>query len=313
MVNIIQKFIPESQTNQRPGGKMNPEYITVHNTANTNKGADAEMHSRYLLNGAGGRTVGWHFTVDDKEVYQHLPLNEHGWHAGDGGNGTGNRKSIGIEICENEDGDFGKAVSNAVWLIQQLMNEHTISIEKVVTHKHWSGKNCPRRLLDQWTGFKKRLDNSKENTYVPPKQEVKSDKVTTYKGDSIVDYLNSIGKNSSFKARKKYAADYGIKNYKGTAAQNIELLNKMRKGKPASKPKPTYIGKRVESIHNGQLRFYNKASWSDAHVAGYLKKGYGFPTIVSKVKVGKGYQYKVKNSKGATYYVTASSKYIKVE
>src|SRR5699024_3932483 len=74
-----------------------------------------------------------------------------------------------------------------------------------------------------------------------------------------------------------------------------------------------YKGKRVESIHNGNLRFYSRPSWSDSALAGTMPKGYGFPTIVSKVKVGKSYQYKVKNSKGKIYYVTANSKYVKVK
>lgn len=159
-MKIIKSFIQEGQTNQRPGHPMQPRYITIHNTANTNEGADAEMHARYLHNGASGRVVSWHFTVDDRQIYQHIPLNENGWHAGDGGEGTGNRESIGIEICENSDGAFGKAVAHAVWLIKKLMTEHDIGIENVVPHQYWSGKNCPRRLLDQWTGFKKRIENS---------------------------------------------------------------------------------------------------------------------------------------------------------
>src|SRR5699024_7524666 len=48
---------------------------------------------------------------------------------------------------------------------------------------------------------------------------------------SIVDYLNSQGKDSSFSARKKLANQYGIKNYTGTAKQNTDLLNAMRSGK----------------------------------------------------------------------------------
>ena len=51
-----------------------------------------------------------------------------------------------------------------------------------------------------------------------------------YTGSSIVDYLKSIGKDSSFAARKQYAAQYGIANYSGTAAQNTQLLNLMRGG-----------------------------------------------------------------------------------
>lgn len=49
-----------------------------------------------------------------------------------------------------------------------------------------------------------------------------------YNGNSIVDYLKSIGKDSSYAARKQYAAQYGISNYSGTASQNLALLNAMR-------------------------------------------------------------------------------------
>ena len=51
-----------------------------------------------------------------------------------------------------------------------------------------------------------------------------------YDGNSIVDYLKSIGKDSSFAARKQYASQYGISNYTGTAAQNSKLLSLMRGG-----------------------------------------------------------------------------------
>ena len=84
---------------------MTPIYITVHNTANTAVGANAKSHASYVKN--PDTPTSWHFTVDDTEIYQHLPLNENGWHAGDG-NGDGNRKSIGIEICENADGNFSR-------------------------------------------------------------------------------------------------------------------------------------------------------------------------------------------------------------
>ena len=49
-----------------------------------------------------------------------------------------------------------------------------------------------------------------------------------YTGNSIVDYLKSIGLDSSYEARKKYAQQYGIANYSGTAGQNTALLNAMR-------------------------------------------------------------------------------------
>lgn len=51
-----------------------------------------------------------------------------------------------------------------------------------------------------------------------------------YQGNSIVDYLKSIGKNSSFNSRAVLAKEYGIKNYTGTASQNLLLLSKLKGG-----------------------------------------------------------------------------------
>ncbi|WJZ23602.1 N-acetylmuramoyl-L-alanine amidase [Listeria phage LIS04] len=156
MVQIIQDFIPVGNGN-RSRIAMKPQYITVHNTSNTSKGAGAKSHANFAKNPK--TAVSWHFTVDDSVIYQHLPLNEVGWHAGDG-RGTGNMKSIGIEICENTDSDFEVAVKNAQWLINKLMKEHGISLSNVVPHKHWSGKLCPRKLLDRWDSFKAGISGS---------------------------------------------------------------------------------------------------------------------------------------------------------
>ncbi len=51
-----------------------------------------------------------------------------------------------------------------------------------------------------------------------------------YTGSSIVDYLKSEGKDSSFAARKKLASQLGISGYKGTASQNTTMLNMLKKG-----------------------------------------------------------------------------------
>ena len=63
-----------------------------------------------------------------------------------------------------------------------------------------------------------------------PKTSTKTIKKTNYKGNSIVDGLKSAGVNSSYDNRKKLAQANGIKNYTGTAKQNTELLNKLKKG-----------------------------------------------------------------------------------
>lgn len=62
----------------------------------------------------------------------------------------------------------------------------------------------------------------------------------------------------------------------------------------------------------GALNFYSKPSWESKDVVGTVGKGIGFPTIVKKVKVGTAYQYEVKNSKGVTYYITASDVYVTI-
>ena len=84
-VSIIEKIIPADNPN-RPGGNYQKSYITIHETGNRDAGADAAAHAGYLYNGANGE-VGYHYTVDDHEIYHHIPDNEKAWHAGDGGTG----------------------------------------------------------------------------------------------------------------------------------------------------------------------------------------------------------------------------------
>lgn len=157
-ITITPDFLPENHPlTMLP---MKPGYVTIHDTANPNRGANAAMHGRYLRSTeAVAREVMWHFTVDDREIRQHLPLDKSGWHAGDGWNGPGNRKSIGIEICENADGDRAAAEANAAKLVAYLVR--TVPSlrpfpECVVQHNRWSGKNCPRVLRSRpggWEGF----------------------------------------------------------------------------------------------------------------------------------------------------------------
>ena len=47
---------------------------------------------------------------------------------------------------------------------------------------------------------------------------------------SIVDYLKSQGKDSSYSARKDIAKSLGITNYSGTAEQNTQMLNALQNG-----------------------------------------------------------------------------------
>ncbi|WP_059102974.1 N-acetylmuramoyl-L-alanine amidase [Shouchella shacheensis] len=153
MGTIKQDLIPSTNSN-RPGTPLTPTHITVHETANTSIGANAAMHAAYVKGqDAQNRQVSWHYTVDDRETIQHLPTNEVGWHAGRAGNAA----SIGIELCVNRDGNFAQTRASAVALIQHLMSELGIGVANVVTHQHWTGKNCPANLLNDWARFKEEL------------------------------------------------------------------------------------------------------------------------------------------------------------
>lgn len=137
-------------------------YITIHQTGNTSRGANAEMHSRYMNNGS---PVTWHYTVDDREAIQHLNHSISGWHAGDG-RGNGNMHSIGIELCINSDGNYNKTLENGAELVKMLMKDENISLANVVQHNRWSGKDCPRQLRHRkngigWTEFKNMISGKK--------------------------------------------------------------------------------------------------------------------------------------------------------
>ena len=148
----IKKAIIYAGRKNRPAKKNPMKYITIHETGNYADGADAKAHAYYLRTTT--QKTSWHYSVDSKEIYQHLPDNETAFHAGDGADGTGNSQSIGIELCVNYDGNFHDTLENGVWLVRKLMAEHEIPIENVVQHHFWSGKNCPENLrLGGWDEF----------------------------------------------------------------------------------------------------------------------------------------------------------------
>lgn len=139
----------------RPGIRRKIRYVVIHETANHREGANAKAHSLYLQDGGDGSTS-WHYTVDDHEIYHHVPDSEVAWHAGDKlKNPGGNLNGIGIELCVNDDGDFEKTFDNGAKLTAFLLNEYSLGIEDVKQHYDFNGKNCPMtiRETDRWQEF----------------------------------------------------------------------------------------------------------------------------------------------------------------
>lgn len=141
----------------RPGIKRQIKYIVIHETANTAAGADAKQHADFLLQGGEGYTS-WHYTVDDHEIYHHVPDNEVAWHAGDRRtDGGGNMCGIGVELCVNQDGNFEKTFHNAAKLTAYLLKTYGLSINDVKQHADFMDKDCPKTIRDngRWDEFLK--------------------------------------------------------------------------------------------------------------------------------------------------------------
>lgn len=154
---IKQKMMPIRE-DKRTGIAMQPKYVTIHNTASSGRGANAAAHANLQINDSR-QWISWHYTVDNNEIYQSMPMNEVGYHAGDGQN-IGNSSTIGIEICENSDGNYAQAERNAAYLTAQILYENGLPADAVRMHKDWSGKNCAHNIIDGtkgtmgWTAFK---------------------------------------------------------------------------------------------------------------------------------------------------------------
>ncbi len=140
---------------------LTPRFIIIHETANQSRGANARAHFSYWDKTPSAKASA-HFVVDDTEILHLVPLNRPAWHIGDGGtaNPVNNRNAIGIEICVNADGNYPRAVKNALMLTRALMREYKIPAANVRRHYDVSGKHCPARMLDTpslWTSFKAAL------------------------------------------------------------------------------------------------------------------------------------------------------------
>lgn len=116
--------------------------ITVHETGNTGKGADAGAHANLQARG-NSRSASWHESVDDTEAVISYEPTARCWHSG---KPVGNNTSYSIEICVNSDGDRVAAVRNAARRVRTLLDQFDLPLEAVVQHHRWTGKNCPTRL-----------------------------------------------------------------------------------------------------------------------------------------------------------------------
>lgn len=148
-------YIPEESV-ARPGRKRVVHYIVIHETDNYGTHANARSHHQYIHENCWKEQKSWHFTVDDTEIWHHLPNHEVAYHAGDSSwKEGGNRNGIGIELCVNSGGDFDQTMQNAAQLTAYLLRKYDLDINDVKKHQDFSGKICPQTIITQnrWDDF----------------------------------------------------------------------------------------------------------------------------------------------------------------
>ncbi|MDR7909370.1 peptidoglycan recognition protein family protein [Bacillus velezensis] len=156
-IKVVKNLVSKSKYGLKCPNPMKAEYITIHNTAND---ASAANEISYMKNNSS--STSFHFAVDDKQVIQGIPTNRNAWHTGDGTNGTGNRKSIGVEICYSKSGGarYKAAEKLAIKFVAQLLKERGWGVDRVRKHQDWNGKYCPHRILSEgrWNQVKAAIE-----------------------------------------------------------------------------------------------------------------------------------------------------------
>ena len=208
--NIPFKYYGNAPSSSRAGAKI--KYIVVHWTANTSKGANAEMHHRFYSNQKNG--VSAHYTTDSNRIVQSVGDSRAAWTVGQTVKGTvnigakdgssyvdlvTNNNTLNIEMCVNSDGNWARTRKITLELVKNLIENFSIPRTRVIRHHdalrsgNWR-KNCPGNMAGSnwadWWRFKEELKQpielkfdltkssvgvlvgSKDSTEVP-KQEIK--------------------------------------------------------------------------------------------------------------------------------------------
>ena len=179
---FIDQAMPSNKKSLKQPYAMTPKYITIHNTSNS---APAKNEVSYMQ--GNSLQTGFHVAIDENYVIKCADFYRNTWHAGDGTYGTGNRQSIGIEICRSTGSLelFKKAEQNCAEYVAKLLKEFGWDISRVKRHKDWSGKYCPHKTMDLgWERFVKmiqtELDKLNGKTTKPAVETSSAFKVGNY-------------------------------------------------------------------------------------------------------------------------------------
>ncbi|UPJ16048.1 N-acetylmuramoyl-L-alanine amidase [Bacillus cereus] len=271
-----------------------------------------------------------HYATDWDETIQIASTKYQAWGAGP----AANKRFVHVELSETSDPiKFKKSYERYVKLLAKILRDRNIDPSVGL----WTHKDITYKLGG--TDHEDPIDYLRSHGVSESK--FRADVLKAYNGDSISvkpkpqqpnevpGVINEVG--------VAYIDGYNVNLRSGPSTTN-SVIRKLQKGEAYKvwgkvgnwlnlggnqwvyndsayirykEESSSVEGKRVVSKVN-DLRFYSKASWADRDVAGTVDEGLGF-TILDKVSVNGSQQYKVKNSRGNVFYITASSYYVEIK
>ncbi|MEC2390214.1 N-acetylmuramoyl-L-alanine amidase [Bacillus thuringiensis serovar shandongiensis] len=269
-----------------------------------------------------------HYATDWDENIQIASTKYRAWGAGP----SANARFVHVELSETSDPiKFKKSYERYVKLLAKILKDRNIHPSVGIwTHKDITYKlggtdhEDPIQYLKSHGVSESQFRNDVLKAYngdsvsVKPKSQQPSESVTEASGVAYIDGLNvnlRSGPSTTNDVIRKLQKGESYKVW-GKVGNWLNLGGNQWIYNDSSyiryKEKSSSVeGKRVVSKVN-DLRFYSKASWADRDVAGTVDEGLGF-TVIDKVSVDGSPQYKVKNSRGNVFYITASSYYVKIK
>ncbi|TKV45602.1 N-acetylmuramoyl-L-alanine amidase [Bacillus sp. PIC28] len=284
-----------------------------------------------------------HFAVDWNETIQIADTNYIAYGAGP----AANKRFVHVELSESSNpAKFKSSYERYVKLLAKILKDNELTVEQGLwTHEDVTRKlggtdhEDPRAYLASYgisiaqfrADVKKAYENGQVSVVVtekPTKPEVEKPTVTVTPSNGVA-YIDGTnvnlrkGPGINYSVIRKLKQGEAYKVFAESNGPNGNWLN--LGGEQWVKYDSSYIhynkgnvsvnnnvlGKRVVSKVN-DLNFYTKATWNRSYLAGTVDAGLGF-TIDAKVDVNGYPQYKAHNSKGHTYYITASPTYVNVK
>jgi N-acetylmuramoyl-L-alanine amidase len=128
--------------------------ITVHEVHS--RLLTAEEEKEWMINDNNESKMTYHYIVDNIQALAVVSESDVTWHSGCK---EGNFSSISIAICNSSD---DKSMAHAIGLIAWILYKKNWSIDQVVPHKKWTGRNCPKNILPKWDKFLKDIEETME-------------------------------------------------------------------------------------------------------------------------------------------------------